>query len=546
MTKNFFSLTNVNTIFFLAALISLPMLFQYVPANDCAARYAPMAEAFATGDFNMAFHSRFLPLYTILTGSVCFLFKCSGYFACKFVCYMLFSFSVYPIFYTVKFISNKKKLPLISAYLLIFCYPLIAFIGGGTRANLKSFLITCIAWAFIGSWKHGKLKYLLCCSVFAALLTLTRGDSALYAILVLGTLLIKEIFSNKVKYIYKPFLAGMLFLAILSPWLYFQYNNIGYPVPETRHGMLLNKMSEKFPAIKLLHNKNSKYDIVTGNIKPLHKKNHISSDSKISTIHIANAKISAVQSYHNTKNTIGQFFQKLAKGFFPAYLFFAIIGIIVRFRDKSWGKFDTILLSMFLGHNLLIILQVLITNGRLYVSMRYILPAVPLYFIWITTALLFIYKKFKNFREGKFKYVLFLVCLVAIVILLQQGYKKTLRENVTRRTWTKDLKEISKIINTQKLFHLSGEHTTIDCNFNLSPIIMTNEPAIGYYSKCKVTSLKCAQQNAEATNKLIADGVIHFIAIRLKYAKGFSALNNKLQAKEIYRGKRYTLWMTKF
>ena len=541
MNKKYFSLTNVHTVFFLAALISLPMLFQYLPTHDCATRYSPMAEAFAASDFNMAFHSRFLPLYPILTGSVCFLLKCSGYFACKLVCWLLFSFSIYPIYYIAIFVSNKKRIALTASYFFIFCYLLIKFIGGGTRANLKSFLIILIAWAFIGSWKYNKFKYLLWCSVFAALITLTRGDCALYAIFVLGTLIIKQMFSTKTKFIYKPIIAGILFLTIISPWLYFQYNNIGYPVPETRHGMILNKISEKIPAIKLLHNKNSKYDIATGEENPLNLINNVHTDSKVSQNQITIKKISTG---YKSQDTPYQTFIKVIKSFFPFYLIFVVIGIIVKVRGKSWNKFDTILASMFVVHILFILLQLYIANNTLYGSQRYIQTTIPLYLVWGAIGFLYLYENLKDLWKGRFKYIIFIACSVAIIILCQQGYKKILRENITKMEETKDLRKISKIISAQNLPHISGKKTALKCNFNVSPIILTEENAIGYYSKCKVISLDYAQQHAEATNKLIADGVINFIVIRRKYTKHFPTLSNKSKTKELYKGIGYTLWMT--
>lgn len=542
MNKKYFFLTNVHAVFFLAALVGLPMLFQYAPTNDCAMRYAPIAEAFSSGDFSMAFHSRFLPLYPILTGSVCFLLKCSGYFACKLVCWLAFSFSVYPLFYLVKLVNDKKTVALVSSYLLIFCYPLISFIGGGTRANLKSFLIICLAWAFIGSWKYGKLKYLLWAAVFAALLTLTRGDVALYAVIVLGTLLTRQIFMGKVKFMYEPILAGLLSLSILFPWLCFQYNNIGYPVPETRHGMLLHKMSETIPAIKLLYNQDAKYDIVTGNANLFTRKIGKPSVSGIQA-KAPVIKVLPVLRYHKDNDTLNQNIIKFFKALFPFYMIIAIAGIILRIKEKSWNRFETILLLLFLGHTLLVIAQVLIADHKLYVSQRYIQPTIPLYLIWGAVALLYIYKKFKDFWGGKFRYLLFFAGLVAIMILLQQGYKEVIRENIANRAQIKDFKKISKIINEQNLPHISGHNTALACNFNISPTIIMRETTIGYYSRCQVIALECAHQNMAVINKLIADGVIHFIVIPHKDAGGFPALNNKALTKELYRGKQYALWV---
>jgi hypothetical protein len=537
------SLGNIHVLFFLAALLAFPMLFQYIPANDCAVRYAPMAEAFADGDFEMAFHSRFLPLYPILAGSVCFLFKCSGYFACKFVCWLLFSFSVYPLYYLVKLVCDQKKTALISSFLLLFCYPLLAFIGDGTRANLKTFLIICLAWAFTGGWKYGKFKYLLWCSVFAALLTLTRGDSALYAIAVLGVLIIKEISTNKLKFIYKPLIAGALFLLILSPWLYFQYNNIGYPVPETRHGMILNKMSSAIPALELLHNRESKYNISTGKINSREQEKDDSSGARTSNAQIDAGK-PLLASHPADEDSLEQRFLKFLKCFFPFYMIFAVIGIVLRLKEKSWNKLESILLALFLGHTFLMIAQVFIADHKFYVSRRYILSTIPLYFMWTAAAFLYIYEKFKDLWRGRFKYLLLAASLITAAILYQQGTKQLFRENCSRRDYTKEQEEISEIINDQNLSRISGRNTALVCNFTLSPIIITDEAAIGYYSKCKVIMLKDAEQNIKTVNKLIKEGNIHFIAIRHRYAKDFAVLNES-QCKKLYEGRIYSLWQSR-
>lgn len=55
---------------FVAALLLtvLPVLLTGQPMRDVAARYAPMARAFAEGDWAFAFHPRIPPLFPLFAG----------------------------------------------------------------------------------------------------------------------------------------------------------------------------------------------------------------------------------------------------------------------------------------------------------------------------------------------------------------------------------------------------------------------------------------------------------------------------------------------
>ena len=49
-------------------------MLNIIPANDTYTRYAPMAQAFAEGNFKFAFHPMYGTLFQALSGSICYLF----------------------------------------------------------------------------------------------------------------------------------------------------------------------------------------------------------------------------------------------------------------------------------------------------------------------------------------------------------------------------------------------------------------------------------------------------------------------------------------
>eukprot|EP00831_Metopus_contortus_P036550 TRINITY_DN28900_c1_g1_i1.p1 TRINITY_DN28900_c1_g1~~TRINITY_DN28900_c1_g1_i1.p1 ORF type:complete len:191 (+),score=12.49 TRINITY_DN28900_c1_g1_i1:264-836(+) len=152
---------NVHVVFVITALLALPMLLHCSPEDDCSSRYAYMAEAFAQGDFLRAFHSRFLPLFPVLTGVMAYIFPINGFFACKFINWLCFALSVYPLYYCVMTVLGSRRTALLASSLVVFCYPLLSLIGDGNRDSVKSFLIIVAAWALVRLLASGHWKYLI-------------------------------------------------------------------------------------------------------------------------------------------------------------------------------------------------------------------------------------------------------------------------------------------------------------------------------------------------------------------------------------------------
>ncbi|PWM82040.1 MAG: hypothetical protein DBX90_06470, partial [Lentisphaerae bacterium] len=79
-------------LFLLALALGLGLAaINVFPAPDVATRYAPMAEAFAAGEWKYAFHPRIPMLHQTLAGCFCWLFGISGFAGCRLAAVLVFA-----------------------------------------------------------------------------------------------------------------------------------------------------------------------------------------------------------------------------------------------------------------------------------------------------------------------------------------------------------------------------------------------------------------------------------------------------------------------
>lgn len=85
------------------AVLSLLCVWLYpVMMSDSITRYAPMADAFARGDWAQAFHPRFGVIFQVLSGSVAWLTGLSGEKAIQVVAAGMLALSGVPLFFMAK------------------------------------------------------------------------------------------------------------------------------------------------------------------------------------------------------------------------------------------------------------------------------------------------------------------------------------------------------------------------------------------------------------------------------------------------------------
>lgn len=97
----------------------LSVSFYPVENPDCAARYAPMAEAFARGDWYEAFHPRFCVLFQILTGSLVWLLGCSGVTACQIVSAIFLGLAVVPYWHVMRRVFKDDRIAWIALGIML-------------------------------------------------------------------------------------------------------------------------------------------------------------------------------------------------------------------------------------------------------------------------------------------------------------------------------------------------------------------------------------------------------------------------------------------
>ncbi|MBN2640481.1 MAG: glycosyltransferase family 39 protein [Victivallales bacterium] len=539
-------LFNVHVMFVLTALLALPMLFQFTPEDDCSSRYAYMAEAFAQGDFLRAFHSRFLPLFSVLTGVVAYILPVDGFFACKFINWLCFAFSVYPLYYCVITLSGSRRTALLASSLLVFCYPLLSLIGDGNRDSVKSFLIIAAAWALVRLLASGRWTYLIWTGVITGAMTLLRGDNALYAIMIIAMVAFYEIRKNGLRKLWRPVLTGLTALLIITPWLIFQYHSIGYPVPESRHGRLLEQMSASMPWITCIKNDASRHELIDAP----------SLESTPAVIQNANTQTTApvtvkntelAESSHRSKRgySFGNFVAKLLKGLYPFMFVLAFAGVVMRIKTRAWNKYDTVMAILFLGHILLIVLQIAIADRYLYVSSRYVQSSIPLYLCWSAAGLEYIHTLIGRYLPVRLL-KLRLEWLVAAVIMVgsyQQGIKSVWSDYFGKDLPFRHQREIINIINASDLNRQYGEHTAYECHFYSAPLLVSDFNSLGYYTNLPVISWYDLQHGSSHGYKLpIAIENIAFILVRKSHQDKREWLNQRMKLEEVYHDRRYILF----
>lgn len=118
--------------------------FYPVMMSDSAARYAPMADAFAAGDWRMAFHPRFGVLFQVLSGSVAAMMGIDGDRSLQIVAFGLLSLSLVPIWFLSKRIFGER-VAWLSVLLVFFGDDFFRYSLDGLRDSGK-----CLGFALLG------------------------------------------------------------------------------------------------------------------------------------------------------------------------------------------------------------------------------------------------------------------------------------------------------------------------------------------------------------------------------------------------------------
>ncbi len=471
----------------LALILCIPLIsLDTIPQTDVAARYAPMAEAFAAKEWVFAFHPRFPPLFPVTAGLICS-FGVNGFLACKLASALFFALGVIPLFNIFKTVFGKKTARIGTILYLFYPHLLrLAHIGFRDTAKGFSFILATYGLLLIfqqtSRQRNSTLKpqapnpshgYLYC-MLGSAGLFLVRGDCSLYAILFLGAAFLLNLKTGFPK---KAILAGIGTLFLISPWLIHQYHTVGYPVPETRHAELLNQST-----LARFHNPNATF---------------LSSQKK--TYVAPNRPRQKKPDGHATPShhTISKFVEAiLFESVYPLFALFAIPVIILRIRRKEWRPEESLLLGIFFLHGMLQVGQIAIAGQKLYVSPRYLITVSPLVFGWSALGMMHLAGELKRRRPKQANRLIRLICVSGLIGLylhasgrIIKSYtsekKRERRENVLLCSeWINSDCTIPRTRDTNTLLNATKYRT------GQRPNILSTECAIAYFTSGQNHALK--------------------------------------------------------
>ncbi len=360
------------------------------PDRDVFSRYAPMAEAAAAGDWKFAFHPRVPFLFPLLGGFFTFLTGSNGFTGCKIAGAVCFALTVFPLWGIFRKVFDQRT-ALWGTMLYALCSSWLKETSSGNRESAKMLFFMIGVYALISLWQERRrLKYYLMLGAAAAAMSLVRDDALLVGCLMGVAALFFEFFGLR-RFPWRTLLAALTGLAVLLPGLATTYAVTGYPALSVRFlnvsraifpedafgrvpGMLPRSWERPAPEETAGDAAGTEAGTIEagGNVPEMVQ--WLEPPREILPEHITEPPFSWKR--------IADFIEAILRGSCFFFAIPALAVLAVRCRKKRFGTEEAILAGVFAGHTLAIVLQVLIADGYLYVSRRYLLPATPLLFGW--------------------------------------------------------------------------------------------------------------------------------------------------------------------
>jgi len=379
-----------------------PTLLDDYPSRDVAARYAPMAEAFAHGDFAYAFHPRLQCLHPLIGGCFTWLLGCDGFTGVKLASLLFFALCIFPLYGLFKELFDYR-IALGGVIIYIFASKLARLGCSGLRESMKSFVILLLVYSIIMIWKNREqLTGYLWLGLGTGLAICTRNDLILFAALVLlfGGLLER----CRYRLSWRTSIALLVTLVAGLPEFIINYQLTGMAVPGSRFIVLFEKAFQCLPTpgnVILLGGSTMLAGFFS-TIYAGHALWRIKSGRLL--IYIGGAVLLLllllsmfVEGFLCNGEMLLEFLYSLGDGFGGIFLPFAILGIVFRLRQKKWTSLQTVVFALFLLHQISVVWQIILFDRYLYVSSRYLLPATPLLFGWVVYCITTLWHRGKQY-----------------------------------------------------------------------------------------------------------------------------------------------------
>ncbi|MBE6389128.1 MAG: hypothetical protein E7043_03035 [Lentisphaerae bacterium] len=409
-------------------LVSGVILHDY-PFMDVATRYAPMAEAFAEGDWDFAFHPRIQSLQVISGGIICFLTGLDGHMAQKTASALWHIIGGFLIFFMLRDIYPKKRFIAWGSTVFYAFFPYSFHVAvSGMRDSAKTTLLILTAWGLIkilqnnrrwnGYWMLG---------IGCALSVILRADTVMSGIACLFTGMVIECREKK-------FPLYSVLPAILTASTLIAASAIngfvgGAAMPDYRFAKVFHELSGRMPEI-------TDALLVIGGLLILMlltaKLAAICVDffgiAIIIELMIAGTVIISVYSASEvTSLQIAEFLSELFKGFYRFAGVFIFLTILVRLWQNKLTAPEIILILVGLINAVLNILPMQLFH-HLYVDSRYLYAGVVLLSGIFIIGIESIYRWLHQYVNHKFCHILLLLSCAAIIVAFSiHAFQPTIR-----------------------------------------------------------------------------------------------------------------------
>ena len=349
-----------------ALILALPLaLAETIPLRDLAGRYAPMAEALAAGDWEHGFHSAYPPLQPLLAAGVIRLFGGNGFAANQVISLLFYLGSAFPLFWIFRELWGRRT-ALWSLAMYLAADQLLSLAVSGIRDSGRTFFLALAVAGLLSLMRRRNLAGALVVALGAAGLTLLRGDTFLIALLAGTGCLYLDLYGSDRRWHFPRYAlaAGGVFLLLILPWLIHQQRVTGYPLPEWRHGAMMNRIWPSLPPVA-------------------NPGEYQRTPARLPDLPPAARKVPAAAEHP----PFSEFVAGVLEGLYLPYLALVALGVYLRWKRREWSAGETLVLAVVGLHLLAVAAQIRISSRFFYMSSRYLLPASPLLFGWAALGL---------------------------------------------------------------------------------------------------------------------------------------------------------------
>ena len=469
-------------------LVLTSIILNDIPSRDVAHRYAPMAEAFASGDWLYAFHPRIQPLQIVSGGIIAYLLPCTGFMALKIVSVLWFFAGMIIIWKLFREIYENKPWVAAAATAFYALFPYnIRMAAEGLRESSKTFILLLIAYGLVKIYKNTKdcIGYVwLGCGCSMALIC--RADMIMTGLFLLFVGLVLECRERKFPGLSMIPLIMTGITMILCSLL--NYYVCGHAMPDYRFATIFAKIA-KHPAglvdillITLILG-SLIYACAVGVAQLLRK---IHAGIFLAALVVMMVLSSIYTSISDRNGDIQDFVASIIDGFCHVVGFFCLLVIIYLVRSRKFTGREFLLCMVVLVNAFFNIVPIQLFHKELYVSDRYLYTAVPLLagFFVIGIQLFYQYVRDK-YGDTKAKYALFICCTGVSIVFIFAAMKPQLN-TYTRKNDFNERKGVLALASAiQKDYHGEKYRT---CKRTLKQYSSKKAPYVLFEKDEKITA----------------------------------------------------------